>query len=176
MHLADVFHVEVACCMPCSMSKLLSENIAANNMVLTIAKDVSSKKRDYIQCKSAIKEYKRKMNDARLSTKRSMLVVKLEKSTTATLHEIRNNMEANLSKLNTYSYLTEDQYIIQKDNALKRIQGYETHVRNLEILLYRENEKLSIAKYQKQWISDQLQIHLQIFYDIHCVLMNLKIV
>lgn len=90
------------------------------------------------------------------------------------LHKIRNKADINLSKLIKPNDLTEEQYMMNKDNAKIKARKCDTHVKQLEILLYCEKEKLTIAEYQKQWISDQLQAYLQMLYDIKYMLINLK--
>lgn len=122
-----------------------------------------------------VKKYKSKINSAYLNVKQSIVAIKLEKSTTAMLHKMRNKTDIDLSKLFKSDYLTEEQYIVNKDNAKIKAQKCETHVKQLEILLYCEKEKLAIAKFQKQWISDQLQTYLQMLYDVKYVLINLEI-
>jgi len=90
------------------------------------------------------------------------------------LREMRNKTDIDLSKLFKSYYLTEEQYIVNRDNAKLKARKCETHVKQLEILLYCEKEKLAIAKFQKQWISDQLQTYLQMLYDVKYVLINLE--
>lgn len=121
-----------------------------------------------------VKKYKSKINNACLNAKQSIIVIKLEKSTIAMLREMRNKTDIDLSKLFKPNYLTEERYIVNKDNAKIKARKCETHVKQLEILLYCEKEKLAIAKYQNQWISDQLQTYLQMLYDVKYVLINLK--
>ncbi|CAL1685675.1 unnamed protein product [Lasius platythorax] len=172
--LASVFQLEIGQHMPRSISKLLSENIAVSNQLSMIMENMTSKKQDCILYDNKIKKYKSKINNAHLNAKRSIIVAKLEKSTIAMLHKIRNKADINLSKLIKPNDLTEEQYMMNKDNAKIKAQKCDMHVKQLEILLYCEKEKLAIAEYQKQWISDQLQAYLQMLYDIKYMLINLK--
>lgn len=86
------------------------------------------------------------------------------------LHDIRKAANVNLSKLDKFNYFTEEQYIINKDNAKILVHKCETRMKYIELLLYCEKEKLNIAENQKGWISDQLQEQLQILYDVKYVL------
>lgn len=121
-----------------------------------------------------MKKYKSKINNAHLNIKQSITVGKLEKSTIAMLHKVCNKTDVNLSKLIKSNHLTEEQYMLSKDKAKIEAQKCNIHVKKLEILLYCEEEKLAIAKYKKQWISDQLQAYLQMLYDVKYMLINLK--
>ncbi|XP_025267271.1 uncharacterized protein LOC112638905 [Camponotus floridanus] len=174
VNLASVFQLETGQHMPCSIPKLLSENIAINNQLSMIMESMTSKKQDCILYDHEVKKYKSKINNAYLNAKRSIVAIKLKKSTIAMLCEMRNKTDIDLSKLFKSNYLTGEQYIVNKDNAKLKARKCETHVKQLEILLYCEKEKLAIAKFQKQWISDQLQTYLQILYDIKYVLINLE--
>lgn len=119
-------------------------------------------------------KYKNKINNAHLNAKRSIVIAKLEKSTIAMLRQMRNKTDNKLSKIIKFNHLTEEQYVVNKDNAKIKAQKCEMYVKQLEILLYCEKEKLAIAKYQKQYVSDQLQAYLQMLYDVKYVLINLK--
>lgn len=125
-------------------------------------------------CRNAANEYKRKINEMHSNGKRSLITIKLEKSVIAILGKTRDKAHANLTKLTRRSHLTQDQYMIHKDNARDNAHKCETRIKHLEVSLYREKEKLAIAESQKQWISDQLQIYLQMLHDAQCMLINLK--
>lgn len=125
-------------------------------------------------CRSAMKEYKRKINNKHLYTVQSIVISKLEKSTIAMLHDIRKKANVNLSKLVKFNYFTEEQYVTNKDKAKILARKCEIRAKHVELLLYCEKEKLTIAENQKRLISDQLREHLQILYDITCMLKNLK--
>jgi len=110
-----------------------------------------------------------------LSTTRSIIISELEKSIIRMLQGVRTKANVNLPKLDKFNYLTEEQYIMNKDNAKILARKCETRMKYVELLLYCEKEKLTIAENQKQWIHDQMQEQLQTLYDITYVLKNLKI-
>lgn len=83
------------------------------------------------------------------------------------LHNIRKRKSVNLSNLAKFDYFTEEQYIMNKDNAKILARKCETREKHAELLLYCEKEKLTIAEYQNRWISERLQEHLQMLYDIY---------
>lgn len=120
-----------------------------------------------------MKEHKRKINDTRYNAKRFTVANKLTKSTIAMLRKIPKRPYVT-SELIKPIYLTEEEYVINRDNANLEAKKCEVRMKHTEIVLYREKEKLAIAEYQKQWISDQIQIHLRMFYDLKYKLMNLK--
>lgn len=91
------------------------------------------------------------------------------------LRDSRSKANVQLSKLTTPDHLTEEQYIINRDKAAIEARKCETRVKYLEILLYCEREKLAIAKFRKQWISEQNESQMQMLYDIKRVLMNMKV-
>lgn len=124
--------------------------------------------------RNAVKGYKKRINDEHLSAKRSLLVAKLEKSTSAKLREMRDKAETNLSKTRKFNYLTEEQYTKNIENAKNKARQCEARVKYLEILLYCEKEKLSIAEDKKQQLVDQLQKHRQMLCDVKCTLKYLK--
>lgn len=124
--------------------------------------------------RNAMKEYKRKINNKHLYTTQSIIISKLEKSIITMLHDVCKKANVNLSKLAKFNYLTEEQYIINKDNAKILARKCETRAKHVELLLYCEKEKLTIAENKKRWITDQLREHLQILYDIIYMLKKLK--
>lgn len=75
-------------------------------------------------------------------------------------------METNLSKISKFDYLTEQQYATNINNAKNKAQKCETRVKHLEILLYREKEKLIIAEDKKQQLINQIQKYKQMLYDV----------
>lgn len=115
-------------------------------------------------------KYKSKINNAHLKAKRSIVIAKLEKSTSDLLCQLHNKTDTKLSKIIKFDHLTEEQYMVNKDNAKIKARKCETYVKQLEVLLYCEKEKLTIAKYQKQWVSDQLQAYMQMLCDVKYVL------
>lgn len=125
--------------------------------------------------RNAVKEYKKKINNTHLCTTRSIVSSKLEKSVIIMLHDIRKRANVNLSKLVKFNYFTEEQYVMNRDNAKILALKCEMRAKHVELLLYYEKEKLIIAENQKRWISERLQEHLQILYDVKYVLKNLKI-
>lgn len=117
--------------------------------------------------RNVVKKYKREISDKHLSAKHSIVSTKIEKSVITMLRKIHDKADVSLFKLiKPRHLLMEQQYITMKDNALFKAQKCEAYVRYLEILLYLEKEKLAIAKYQKRWVSDQLQIQLRSIYDV----------
>lgn len=104
------------------------------------------------------------------------MVTKLEKATNAKLCKIRDKAKTNLSKISKFNYLTEEQYIANIDNAKNRARQCEARVRHLEILLYREKEKLTIAEDKKQRLTNKLQEHTEMLYDAKCALKYLNTV
>lgn len=119
-------------------------------------------------------KYKSKINKAKLNAKQSMIVAKLERSTIDMLHQLYSKIDRKIFKVIKFSHLTEEQYVVKKDTANMNARKCETYVNQLEALLYCEEEKLNIAKYQKQWVSEQLQVYLQMLCDVKYVLANLK--
>ncbi|XP_011706557.1 PREDICTED: uncharacterized protein LOC105461744 [Wasmannia auropunctata] len=140
-----------------------------------IQKSVISKTQDFILHTNAIKEYKSEINNMHLYMTRSIVISELEKSIITMLHDIHKEANVNLSKLNKFNYLTEEQYIKNKDDAKILAHKCEMRTKYVEVLLYCEKEKLTIAENQKRWISNQLQEQLQLLYDVTYVLKNLKI-
>ncbi|XP_070149953.1 cilia- and flagella-associated protein 157-like [Polyergus mexicanus] len=172
--LASAFQLKVGQHMPHSIAKLLSENIAISNQLSMIVEGIIPKKQDCILYDNEKGKYKNKINNAHLNAKRSIVIAKLEKSTIAILRQMSNKTDNKLSKIIKLNHLTEEQYVVNKDNAKIKARKCEIYVKQLEVLLYCEKEKLAIAKYQKQWVSDQLQAYLQMLYDVKYVLINLK--
>lgn len=105
---------------------------------------------------------------------RSIVISKLEKSTIIMLYNIYKKANVNLSKLVKFKYLTEEQYIINKDNAKILARKCETRTKHVEVLLYCEKETLNVAENQKCWLSERLQENLQMLYDIKYMLRNLE--
>ncbi|XP_050458101.1 uncharacterized protein MG328 homolog [Cataglyphis hispanica] len=173
LDLSNVFQVEQH--MPRSISKLLSENIAISNQLLMFVEDMTPKKQDCILYNKEKEKYKSKMNNARLNTKQSIIITKLAKTSSDMLSDLCYKTNIKLSELVKFDHLPEEQYVVNTDNAMIKAQNHEATVKELEVLLYREEEKLTIAKYQEQWVSDQLQTHLQMLCDVKYVLAKLKI-
>lgn len=106
---------------------------------------------------------------------RSIVISKLEKSIITILYDIYKKANVNLSKLVKFNYFTEEQHIINKDNAKIIARKCETRAKHVELLLYCEKEMLIVAKNQKRWISERLQENLQTLYDVTYMLKDLKI-
>ncbi|XP_012228261.1 cilia- and flagella-associated protein 157-like [Linepithema humile] len=177
LDLTGVFQLEISQYILPPIARLLLENVAVHNKLLTISETHENNNQNNIQHKNAIKKYKREINDNHLSAKHSVGSTKIEKSVVTILRKTYDETNVNLSKLIKPRLITrfmEQQYITNKDNALIKAQKCEAHVKHLEILLYLEKMKLSIAENQKRWISNQLQKQLQSFYDIKCALTNLN--
>lgn len=124
--------------------------------------------------RNTIKEYKRKINDMHLGITRSIITSKLEKSTITMLYNIYERANVNLSKLIKFKYFTEEQYIMNKDNAKILARKCETHAKHVELLFYCEKETLNVAKNQKRWISERLRENLQMLYDVKYMLKHLE--
>lgn len=105
---------------------------------------------------------------------RSLITSKLEKSTITMLYNIYKKANVNLSKLVKSKYLTEEQYMKNKDNARILARKCETRTKHVEVLLYCEKVALNVAENQKRWISERLQENLQMLYDIKYMLKNLE--
>lgn len=125
--------------------------------------------------RNVVKKYKKEINDKHLSATHSIGSAKIEKSVITILRKIYDKADVSLSKLikpRIITRLMEQRYIMNKDNALIKAQKCEARVKHLEILLYLERMKFTIAQDQKRWISNQLQIQLQSFHDVKCALTN----
>lgn len=121
-----------------------------------------------------MKEFKTRMNDDQMNITRSIITSKLERTAIAMLQNVRNIANIDLSKFDRPDYLTEEKYILTKDNAAVKAEKSETHMNQLKVSLYCEKAKLDIAKYWKQWVSDQLQLNLQMLCDIKVMLLSIK--
>ncbi|KAL6430278.1 hypothetical protein ACFW04_007772 [Cataglyphis niger] len=170
--LSNVFQVEQH--IPHSISKLLSENIVISNQSLMFVEDMTPKKQDCILYNNEKEKYKSKINDARLSTKQSIIITKLGKATSDMLSELCYRTNIKLFELVKFDHLPEEQYVVNTDYAMNKAQKHERYEKQLEVLLYREEEKLAIANYHMEGISDLLQAHLQMLCDAKYVLANLK--
>ncbi|XP_011058625.1 PREDICTED: uncharacterized protein LOC105148528 [Acromyrmex echinatior] len=175
LNLVSIFQVEILNHMPCSIPNLLSENIAVKNQLSMIMENAASKTQDYSLLSNAAKEHKREIRNIHLRTTRSTVISELEKSIITMLRNIRKVANVNLSKLDKFNYFTEEQYMMNKDNARILADKCEIRLKNIELLLYCEKEKLNNAKNQKRWLSNQLQEQLQILYDVKHVLKQFKI-
>jgi len=90
------------------------------------------------------------------------------------LRDIRRKAaNVNLAK-DKFNYFTEEQYMMNKNNAKILAHKCEMRMNYIEVLLYCEKEKLNFAENRKRWISDQLQEQLQVLYDIKYVLKKFK--
>jgi len=106
--------------------------------------------------------------------KRSIVTSKLEKSAIAMLHKSYNKAVLKIPKLDKLDYLTEDQYISQKDIANFEARENIERMKRSNIILFREKAKLAIAKIQEKSVSKQLRQQIEMLYDTKNMLMKLK--
>ncbi|KAK2587378.1 hypothetical protein KPH14_003095 [Odynerus spinipes] len=178
LDLAGTFQIEISKCIQEPIHKLIRENIMLNTSLTQITNASLNKKEIFKKSKHTKDLLLKKNKYSYLTTKFNIKISKVQDRLLKSLKEVHEGRKQCLDGFNTFNIHDEgDKHLTDREFAQEQTCNYEMHVRELEVMLYREQVKLRTAKYLQHRTQCKLKKCVETLYDVkYAVICALKMV
>ncbi|KAF7401295.1 hypothetical protein HZH68_007115 [Vespula germanica] len=162
---AGIFQMEVSKCIQEPIHKLMRENIILNNYLTEIMNESLAEKEVFANSKSMKKELLQKHKFNYLGTRYNIKISKIQNHLLKSLKEVHADTERRLINFNLLSQnLQKD--LVNKDHVEEQMNISEAHMKQLEIMLYRERIEITTSNYIRKRIQCKIKKCRETLYDV----------
>ncbi|XP_046822385.1 uncharacterized protein LOC124425707 [Vespa crabro] len=162
---AGIFQMEISKCIQEPIHKLIRENIMLNNYLTEIMNGSLAEKEIFKNSKYMKDVLLKKNKLSYLDTRYNIKVSKIQNHLLKSLKEVHSDIERHLINFKVLSPNLEKD-LINRDYAQKQTNISEAHVKELEIMLYKERIEISTSKYIRKKIQCKIKKCRETLYDV----------